>query len=113
MKKVLITISFFLSAHTVFSQALPCPHFICEQDPNLTTYTVTNTFGSTYQWVVAGGNIALGQGTNSIEVDWSGTLPGNYQVEVTETDINGCIGTPVLCDITINPTPVTGAITHD
>jgi len=113
MKKLLITVALFLAANAAFSQALPCPHFICEQDPNQTTYAVANTPGSTYQWTITGGIIASGQGTNSIQVDWSATAPGNYQVEVLETDANGCEGDPVLCDVTINPTPVTGAITHD
>ena len=41
------------------------------------------------------------------------TIPGNYLVEVIETDLNGCIGNIVLCDVTITPTPITGPITHD
>ena len=106
MKKLILLIPITLGAFTstdVFSQTLPCPHFICELDPNLTTYT----------WTVTGGTIASGQGSNSIEVDWSVVVPGPYQVEIIETDANGCEGDPVLCDVTINPTPITGVITHD
>ena len=116
MKKLILLIPITLGAFTstdVFSQTLPCPHFICELDPNLTTYTVANTIGSTYTWTVTGGTIASGQGSNSIEVDWSVVVPGPYQVEIIETDANGCEGDPVLCDVTINPTPITGVITHD
>jgi hypothetical protein len=117
MKNIFLILAFtvlgLFSSTDVSAQALPCPHFICELDPNLTTYTVTNTIGSTYAWTVTGGLIASGQGTNSIEVDWSATAPGNYEVEILETDVNGCDGDPVLCDVTINPTPITGAITHD
>lgn len=117
MKRLFLIIAFTITATLfstdAFSQALPCPHFICELDPNLTTYAVTNTPGSTYQWTVLGGLIASGQGSNSIEVDWSAVLPGVYSVEVFETDANGCDGEPVLCDVTINPTPITGVITHD
>lgn len=113
MKKIILTFGFMVTSYIGFSQNLPCPHFLCESTPGTTNYQVTNTNGSTYQWVVTGGVITQGQGTNSIEVDWSVTLPGQYNIEVTETDQNGCIGDPVLCDVTINTTPQTGTITHD
>jgi len=117
MKNILLIVAFTVIASfistDVFSQALPCPHFICELDPNLTTYAVANTPGSTYLWTVTGGLIASGQGSSSIEVDWSATVPGIYEVEIIETDANGCDGDPVLCDVTINSTPITGVITHD
>ena len=113
MKKIIITLALGLISTIGFSQNLPCPDFVCELDPNATTYSVPNTAGSTYAWTVSGGTIIAGQGTNAIQVDWSAVVPGNYAVEVIETDANGCTGSIVLCDVTVNPTPVTGAITHD
>ncbi len=113
MKKIAVILFLSLISIIGYSQNLPCPDFVCESDANLTAYTVPATPGSTYAWNITGGNIVAGQGTNAIQVDWSATIPGNYAVEVIETDINGCIGNVVLCDVTVNATPVTGAITHD
>jgi hypothetical protein len=113
MKKITIILFLSLSSLLSYSQNIPCPDFVCESDINLTSYTVPNSVGSTYAWVVTGGIIAMGQGTNTIQVDWSAVFPGNYTVEVLETDINGCVGNNVLCDVTVNPSPTTGPITHD
>lgn len=113
MKQIAIIVFLSLVTLTGFSQNIPCPDFVCESDINLTAYSVPATLGSTYAWNITGGNIVAGQGTNTIQVDWSATIPGNYAVEVIETDINGCIGNIVLCDVTVTPTPVTGPITHD
>ncbi len=113
MKKIAVILFLSLSSLASYSQNIPCPDFICELDVNLAAYTVPATPGSTYAWNITGGNIVAGQGTNTIQVDWSATIPGNYAVEVIETDINGCVGNVVLCDVTVNATPVTGAITHD
>jgi len=113
MKQIAIIVFLSLVTLTGFSQNIPCPDFVCESDINLTAYSVPATLGSTYAWNITGGNIVAGQGTNTIQVDWSATIPGNYAVEVIETDINGCLGNIVLCDVTVTPTPVTGPITHD
>jgi hypothetical protein len=113
MKKLFAILAFGLCSTFAFSQSLPCPHFICEQDLNQTLYAVPATAGSTYEWTVTGGTISSGQGTNSIQVDWQPATPGLYLVAVRETDINGCEGQPVTCEVTITPTPVTGVITHD
>ena len=114
MKKLVYIFTLILATSTLgYSQNIPCPDFVCESAINLTTYTVPNSAGSAYVWNITGGNIVAGQGTNTIQVDWSMTIPGNYLVEVIETDLNGCIGNIVLCDVTITPTPITGPITHD
>jgi len=114
MKKLVYIFTLILATSTLgYSQNIPCPDFVCESDVNLTAYSVPATAGSTYAWNITGGNIVAGQGTNTIQVDWSATVPGNYAVEVIETDINGCIGNVVLCDVTVTPSPTTGPITHD
>lgn len=113
MKKIIVILFLSLCSTLSYSQNIPCPDFVCESDINLTSYSVPATAGSTYAWNITGGNIVAGQGTNTIQVNWSATLPGNYIVEVIETDINGCVGNVVLCDVTVNPTPTTGPITHD
>ncbi len=113
MKKIILTAALILSAMITNAQNTPCPDFVCQNDVNLTTYTVPFTAGSTYQWVVTGGVIVAGQGTNTIQVNWSATVPGVYNVSVTETTAANCPGAPVACTVTVTPTPATGAITHD
>ncbi|MBL4651386.1 MAG: hypothetical protein JKY53_00775, partial [Flavobacteriales bacterium] len=57
------------------------------------TYSVTNTTDAIYSWLVNGGTVASGQGTNSITVDWSqGTLG---EVSVSPTSKNGCPSDPI------------------
>ncbi len=75
-----------------------------------TQYTTANTTGSTYNWTVTGGTITSGNGTNSVQVQWS-TL-GQQSVNVTETN-NGCVGVAQTFNVTVNllPSPtVSGAV---
>jgi large repetitive protein len=78
---------------------------------NTEPYSTPGIAGHTYNWVVTGGTIATGQGTNTITVTW--TTPGPGSVSVTETvTAGGCTAT-VTKIITINPKPVTTPITHN
>jgi len=54
-----------------------------------TNYSVTDNAGNTYTWVVTGGNILAGQGTNTVSVEWL-TDPGT--ITVTEETPEGCSG---------------------
>lgn len=66
-------------------------------------YTVPNLgSGYTYTWSSIGG-ITYGQGTDSINVDWSGIMSGYTPngVMVTATDINGCSSLPAYIDLHI------------
>jgi gliding motility-associated-like protein len=70
-------------------------------------YTVPNLAGYTYTWSTVGG-ITYGQGTDSINVDWTGVPSGFIPtgVIVTATDANGCISLPVSVDLNVlNITP--------
>lgn len=61
-------------------------------------YSVTNTTGSIYNWTVPSGAIILsGQGTSSITINFNGNFG---VVSVTETNSDGCNGSPV--QITVN-----------
>jgi hypothetical protein len=69
-------------------------------------YYVVSTSGSTYNWVLSGGGtIASGQGSAAITINW--TAAGSYTLTVTETiTATGCIGAPVVLNITVDPLPV-------
>jgi gliding motility-associated-like protein len=81
--------------------AIQGPASVCAQAP--ASYTLNRTSGNRYQWEVRGGQLASGQGTASVRVNWGGDSPG--QLTVTETTTNGCTGTPVSLAVTINPLP--------
>ncbi|MFC2096515.1 beta strand repeat-containing protein, partial [Bacteroidota bacterium] len=67
-----------------------------------TNYSVTNNAGNTYNWVINGGNILAGQGTNAVSVEWL-TDPGD--ITITETTPETCQGTDNIDPVTINPIP--------
>ena len=103
MKKIILTLlcTLMFFTYEVFSQTSINPDTVCVGTVG-EPYWVANTAGSSYNWVVSGGGgiLQTGQGTNSITVDW-GNTPGLYAnaITVTETDINGCIGTAVVIDV--------------
>ncbi|MBW8051557.1 MAG: PKD domain-containing protein [Cytophagales bacterium] len=72
---------------------------VCENEPGV-VYSVTFSAGSAYNWTAPpGAVIASGQGANLITVNWD-TTSGNIQV--TETDVNGCTGNSVSMAVTVN-----------
>jgi gliding motility-associated-like protein len=73
---------------------------ICVNSPS-EIYSVIFQSGVTYVWDAVS-PIISGQGTDSIAVDWSGTLPGFIPGGVMVTpEANGCIGVPVSFDLYI------------
>ncbi|MGZ3904966.1 MAG: PKD domain-containing protein, partial [Bacteroidia bacterium] len=79
---------------------------ICPNTIN-TTYSVSNTIGSTYTWSVpATATITAGQNTNSVSVNWSSS---GGVVTVTESNTCGS-GTPVTFTVVMNASPNTGVI---
>ena len=71
-------------------------------------YLVSSQVGYTYQWSAIG-SIINGQGTNTIDVDWTsvtaGFIPG--AVQVTGYNFNNCPSLPVSIDLNIfNLTPI-------
>lgn len=79
---------------------------VCPNTTN-TSYSVSNTVGSTYSWTVpATATITAGQNTNSINVNW-----GSSGGVVTVTESNTCgNGTPVTFTVVMNAAPNTGVI---
>ena len=68
------------------------------------TYSTPPVPGSSHAWVVTGGAIVTGQGTNQITVDW-GAIAGAGAVKVTETSVAGCVNSSTL-NVTITAYPV-------
>jgi hypothetical protein len=62
-------------------------------------YSVPGRTGSVYDWIVEGGNIISGQGSNLIGVQW-GSVPAGI-VSVVETDLIGCSGDAVNLVVSI------------
>jgi hypothetical protein len=65
---------------------------------NGVAYSVTNTSGSTYHWIVSGGTQASGTTSNSITVNWTTTAGLGY-VKVVEENAAGCFGDTVSLDV--------------
>ncbi|MBK8846897.1 MAG: gliding motility-associated C-terminal domain-containing protein [Bacteroidetes bacterium] len=80
---------------------------ICAGALNNIGYTTNGNNGSTYTWVISGGAITNGQGTNSIFVDWGQVGP--YILTVTEISASGCLGQPVTKNIYVKPSPTASA----
>lgn len=67
------------------------PTQLCPDDISAIRYSTPQATGSTYTWEADGGTVISGQGTNSVEVNWSGV--GEHRLRFTErTTVN------VLCD---------------
>ena len=96
------------TVYNVIVNALPVPTItgptpVCQ---NSTGNVYTTQAGMTnYVWVVVGGTITGGQGTNSITVTW--TTVGAETVSVNYNDANGCTAAnPTVYNVTVNPLPV-------
>ena len=104
--KILLVAIFLINSHLLLAQTNTSPtQTVCAgslAEPYLINPPTT---GSTYQWSISGGGV-INPGTTSdnITVDW-GVSPGTYTITVIETDANGCLGSPVTVDVTVNPLP--------
>jgi gliding motility-associated-like protein len=77
---------------------------VCEYEKGV-AYSIPNTAGSTYEWIVQNGNIVSGQGLNAISVDWGVHFDG--KVSVIETSKYGCASDTMSLSVYIS-TPITG-----
>lgn len=81
------------------------PHSVCQNNPE--PYGVNFTAGSTYAWSISdatAGTITAGATPNLITVKW--LKPGDYTLQVTETNQYNCVGLPVSILVTVNPLAV-------
>lgn len=75
---------------------------LCQNDLNGVIYTTALNGTNTYNWLINGGVITNGQGTNTVTVNWNATGP--YELKLIE-----CSAVPLLCDsdiISLNVLPV-------
>jgi gliding motility-associated-like protein len=90
------------------------PTNLCADVAQGIIYNALNTSGSTYDWFAQGGTVVGGNGTSTVTIDW--TAPGPQVValwyqENSTTAVDSCFGLSDTLYITINPKPVTSAIT--
>jgi hypothetical protein len=83
------------------------PINVCEGDTG-TMYTSSGGPGATFNWTVAGGLLASGQGNDTITVNWGSA--GGGTITLVDTNSFGCPGPPTVLNVTINPLPNTSPI---
>lgn len=64
------------------------------------SYDVMAHSGAAYDWTVQGGSIIAGQGTNSVDVEWSQV--GVHELSVTATAVDTCDESTLV--VTVSPT---------
>ncbi len=96
-----------VTSYNVLVNTLPTPGIsgnkvVCSGSEQ--TYS-TETDMSDYEWTVTGGTIVSGEGTNSINIQW--TTSGSQTVGVNYVNKEGCkASTPSLYSVTVNELPV-------
>ena len=108
-KKIIGVISLSFVILQGMAQSTINPDSVCFGSTS-ETYWITNNPNSTYQWNIdpsTGGIITSGQGTSSIDIDWSATSIGLHNAAITliETDnATGC-SDQISLDVEILPLP--------
>lgn len=104
MKK-LILLLFLTFTGTAFTQLTTTnPDTVCYQSPTLSTYSIPSVGAGTYTWTIpACATLISGQGTNSIQVNWSACPPGliNNAITVAYSSVAGCPALPVTLNVLI------------
>jgi uncharacterized Tic20 family protein len=100
---------------TIIVDPLPTPVIsgpatVCQNDAGV-IYSTPPVAGNTYVWVVTGGIVTAGAGTNQITVTW--TTAGLGSVQVTESITATSCATTVSIPVQVNAKPVTSPIWHN
>lgn len=104
MKRLLLFALTMITGTALSQLTTSTPDTVCYQTTALSTYQVPSAGSGTYAWTVpACASISTGQGTNSIQVNWSSCPAGliNNAVTVTYTSTSGCSSAPVTLDVLI------------
>jgi gliding motility-associated-like protein len=73
-----------------------------ENQEYMQEYWVDNPIPSQYEWIVGGGEIIEGQGTNNILVNWLNVPYGLYNISVSVVSNAGCIGNMVSLTVDVD-----------
>jgi gliding motility-associated-like protein len=73
-----------------------------ENQEYLQDYWVDAGVPSQYDWVVQGGEIINGQGTETITVNWLGVPYGLYGISVSVVSNAGCVGNSVSLNVDVD-----------
>lgn len=107
-----VTIS--VNINTLLTPPAPAGlNILCANEAQGIIYTALNTSGSTYNWFAQGGVIASGNGSSTVTVNWNVAGPQTvllWYEESSITAVDTCFGTSDTLSVTIQPVPVTGAI---
>jgi len=77
------------------------PATACVGDTGI--YYDVNPISGNYTWLIQGGTITSGQGSNIITVNWDSV--GTYQLSVVDTNSFGCPGNTENISVTVNAIP--------
>jgi hypothetical protein len=106
MKKLLSLLLFLLPVVAMAQFTTVQPDTVCYQSTTPSTYQVASVGSGTYTWTVpACATIVSGQGTNSIQVNWSacppGLIPNAIAVTYSSPAPANCPSAPVDMDVLI------------
>ena len=104
MKRLFLFLFLLVSTFLTAQLTTTNPDTVCYQSPTLSTYQVPSAGTGTYTWTIpACATLISGQGTNSIQVNWSACPPGliNNAITVAFTSTSGCVATPVTLNVLI------------
>lgn len=104
MKRLLFIAAMLISSITWSQLTTINPDTVCYQTTALSTYQVPSVGTGTYTWTIpACATLVSGQGTNSIQVNWSACPAGliNNAISVAYTSVSGCSATPVTLNVLI------------
>jgi hypothetical protein len=103
LQKLLIAFCFAMLGFGISNMQAQSIDTVCAGSTSV-AYSVTNTTGSTYYWVINGGTQASGGNTNAITVDWNSTS-GTDTLMVVEKNSSGCFGDTVKLAVYRMPIP--------
>ena len=115
LRAILIFVFLLEGSQTLLAQTNTSPtQTVCVGSTGEPYLIPTPTAGSTFSWTISsGGTIASGAGTNQIAVDWGSTPGGPHIISVTETDVFGCSGSPVIVTVTLTDAAIANAGSPD
>jgi gliding motility-associated-like protein len=105
-----IDINSCIGIDTFFAYVNPVPLIIGDDtvcSNETVSYSTTNNFGNSYNWIITGGIVASGQGTSDITITWGTDSTGIVRVFETTGGV-GCTGVDSI-SVFIKPSPTADA----